>query len=116
MKTLQEHQTQIKNIARQIRNYQLIAPQKKLRFYHGGTNSTRNQQRDDYCWVDIASLNGVLEINSAEGYAWVEPNVSMDELVRVTLSYGFIPAVVMELPGITVGGGINGASLESSSL
>ena len=39
----------------------------------------------------------------------------MDRLVETTLKYGLIPPVVMEFPGITVGGGYAGTSGESSS-
>ena len=39
----------------------------------------------------------------------------MDKLLRATLKHGLMPPVVMELPGITVGGGIQGAGAESSS-
>jgi FAD/FMN-containing dehydrogenase len=39
----------------------------------------------------------------------------MDKLVEATLEYGLIPPVVMEFPGITVGGGYAGSAGESSS-
>ncbi|KAF7552590.1 hypothetical protein G7Z17_g4207 [Cylindrodendrum hubeiense] len=39
----------------------------------------------------------------------------MDALVEATLKHGLIPLVVMEFPGITVGGGFSGTSGESSS-
>ena len=39
----------------------------------------------------------------------------MDRLVEATLPHGLVPLVVMEFPGITVGGGYNGTSGESSS-
>jgi len=39
----------------------------------------------------------------------------MDRLVEATLPYGLIPPVVMDFPGITVGGGYAGTSGESSS-
>ena len=39
----------------------------------------------------------------------------MDRLVEATLKYGLVPPVVMEFPGITVGGGYSGTSGESSS-
>ena len=39
----------------------------------------------------------------------------MDQLVKATLKFGLIPPVVMEFPGITVGGGIQGGAGESSS-
>lgn len=41
--------------------------------------------------------------------------MSMDRLVEATLEYGLVPPVVMEFPGITVGGGYSGTSGESSS-
>ncbi|KAG7004552.1 hypothetical protein G7Y79_00024g055020 [Physcia stellaris] len=47
--------------------------------------------------------------------AIVEPNVSMDALVRRSLRYGLIPPVVPEFPDITVGGGFAGTAAESSS-
>jgi delta24-sterol reductase len=39
----------------------------------------------------------------------------MDALVAATLQHGLVPPVVMEFPGITVGGGFAGTSGESSS-
>lgn len=39
----------------------------------------------------------------------------MDDLVETTLRYGLVPPVVMEFPGITVGGGFAGQAGESSS-
>lgn len=115
MKTLQQHKTKIENIANQIKEYSKSGSTKKLRFSHGGTNSTRKQNLQDYWLIDITSLNNAIEVNTEEGYVLVEPNVSMDKLVDATLSYGFIPPVVMEFPGITVGGAVNGGTLESSS-
>ncbi len=65
--------------------------------------------------VDISSLNNVLQIDTQEKFALVEPNVSMDALVDATLRHGLIPPVVMEYPGITAGGGFAGTAGESSS-
>ncbi|KAH9207721.1 hypothetical protein DL95DRAFT_395774 [Leptodontidium sp. 2 PMI_412] len=39
----------------------------------------------------------------------------MNRLVQATLKHGLVPPVVMEFPGITVGGGYAGTSGESSS-
>jgi FAD/FMN-containing dehydrogenase len=39
----------------------------------------------------------------------------MDRLVEETLKYGLVPPVVIEFPGITVGGGYSGTSGDSSS-
>lgn len=65
--------------------------------------------------IDIGRLNQILEINVKELTAWVEPRVTMEELVDVTLSLGVLPPVVPEFKTITVGGAISGSALESSS-
>ncbi|KAI9876514.1 MAG: hypothetical protein M1830_006340 [Pleopsidium flavum] len=39
----------------------------------------------------------------------------MDRLVEATIEHGLVPQVVMEFPGITVGGGFAGTSGKSSS-
>jgi delta24-sterol reductase len=60
-------------------------------------------------------LSHVLSVNKEEKTCLVEPNVPMDRLVEATLEHGLVPPVVMEFPGITVGGGYSGTSGESSS-
>jgi FAD/FMN-containing dehydrogenase len=65
--------------------------------------------------VDISMLNNILSIDESTKTAVVEPNVHMDKLLRATLARGMVPPVVMEFPGITVGGGFSGSAGESSS-
>ena len=115
MKSLEEHNREIAIIAKQLKEYSQSGKDKKLRFYHGGSNSTRENSSNEYSWIDISHLDQVVEVNTKQGFIIVEPNIPMDKLVATTLRYGLIPSVVMEFPGITVGGGINGAALESSS-
>lgn len=86
-----------------------------FRIYHGSTNSTRASQRRRDNTVDTSSLNRVLDVDVSKKTALVEPNVPMDALVAATLKVGLVPLVVMEFPGITVGGGFSGTSGESSS-
>ncbi len=86
-----------------------------VRIFHGSSNSTRAQVFDPTKMVDVSKMNRVITINFKEKYALVEPNVPMDALVDATMKHGLIPPVVMEFPGITVGGGIQGGSGESSS-
>lgn len=86
-----------------------------FRVYHGSTNSTRHANFDRDAIVDVSSLNHVLSIDHENRTALVEPNVPMDALVRETMKAGFLPPVVMEFPGITVGGGFVGTAGESSS-
>lgn len=63
--------------------------------------------------IDLRPFNQILEIG--ESWAWVEPKVTIYDLVKATLKHGLIPAVVPEFKSITVGGAIMGAALESSS-
>lgn len=89
----------------------------KFRIYHGSTNSTRKSAlgRDPKTVVDTSRLNHVVKVDTEAQVALVEPNVPMDRLVEETLKYGLVPPVVMEFPGITVGGGYAGTAGESSS-
>jgi delta24-sterol reductase len=65
--------------------------------------------------VDTSGMVNVLKVDTASRTALVEPNVPMDSLVEATLRHGLVPPVVMEFPGITVGGGFAGTAGESSS-
>jgi delta24-sterol reductase len=86
-----------------------------FRVYHGSTNSTRHANFDRDAIVDVTPLNHILWIDSENQQCLVEPNVPMDALVKETIKAGFLPPVVMEFPGITVGGGFVGTAGESSS-
>src|SRR5438034_537599 len=107
------HKEKVLHISEQLK--QFYKQKKQVRIYHGSTNSTRKQSFSKNAIIETTDLNTVIEINTQKKYALVEPNVSMDQLVNETLLYGLIPPVIMEFPGITAGGGINGAALESSS-
>src|ERR1051325_7578003 len=85
-----------------------------FRISHGSTNSTRHAVSRQNV-VNTGPLNSVLEVDSAKKVVLVEPNVPMDRLVQSTLQHGLVPPVVMEFPGITVGGGYAGTAGESSS-
>ncbi len=115
MKLLEQHKKEVSVIAEEISLLFKSKSKKKVRFYHGSNNSTRPDGKEKYFWVDISHLNKVLLVNTKKRYVLVQPNVSMDKLVKETLKFGLIPPVIMEFPGITVGGGVNGAALESSS-
>ena len=66
-------------------------------------------------FLGMSTQKNVLSINIKERFIHVEPGITMEELVDATLPYGLIPPVVPEFKGISVGGAINGAALESSS-
>jgi len=110
---MKTHVAKVREISRQINSF--YEQGKKIKIYHGTTNSTRKQVFKKGEIIDISELNQVLKVDKKGRYAIVEPNVSMDKLVSETLKYGLMPPVVMEFPGITVGGGIQGGAGESSS-
>ena len=88
---------------------------KQIRFRHGSTNSTRPKEHSKYKMIDTSFLNEIISIDPQKKIAIVESNVPMDQLLAATLQYNLMPQVVVEFPGITVGGAVQGAALESSS-
>src|SRR5438105_4076461 len=109
----QLHKQLVMKVAQQVKTfYQNGIP---FRIYHGSTNSTRKIVFDRAKMLDVSQLNNVLSIDKKKKTALVEPNVSMDTLVKATVKEGLVPPVVMEFPGITVGGGLQGGAGESSS-
>lgn len=107
------HSQKVVRISRQVARFSTHKTPFKV--FHGSTNSTRVLQFNKDELVDISDLNRILSLDIKKRRVRVEPNVPMDRLVRATLKYGLIPPVVMEFPGITVGGAIQGNGGESSS-
>ncbi len=108
-----DHSRAVSDIASQLTA--LSRRGKRPRVYRGGSNSTRPAPHAETELVDLNGLNRVLAIDEDRCEALVEPNVSMERLVAATLERGYLPPVVMEFPGITVGGGVAGGAGESSS-
>ncbi len=108
-----KHDSLVADIARQAKDF--YDKKKPFYIYHGSTNSTRILSFERSAMIDVSKLNNVLSVDTEARTALVEPNVPMDKLVAETLKYGLLPPVVMEFPGITVGGGIQGGAGESSS-
>lgn len=111
--SINEHKKAVDGISASVR--QFYERKEKFRIFHGSTNSTRGAPRKPGNTIDTSKLSHVLSVNTKNKTALVEPNVPMDRLVEETLKYGLVPPVVMEFPGITVGGGYAGTSGESSS-
>jgi delta24-sterol reductase len=106
-----QHDVAVQRLADEVAQFH--AAQIPFRINHGSTNSTR--RRDPATpQLHIAHLNHILEVDTISQTALVEPNVPLDSLVSETLRKGLMPPVVMEFPGITVGGGFSGASGEST--
>jgi len=108
-----QHDADVVEISRQVK--QFYEANKHFRVYHGTTSSTRPMSFQAHSIVDTSRLTRIFPIDVSKRTVWVEPNVPMDALVNATLRKGLVPQVVMELVGITVGGGYSGTSGESSS-
>ncbi|KAM0207883.1 hypothetical protein ACHAPQ_007227 [Fusarium lateritium] len=110
---MDRHAEVVEDLANKIRNfYELGQP---YRIFHGSSSSTRPRHDPNVNIIDISILSQVISVDTTQKTCLVEPNVPMDRLVEATMTYGLIPPVVMEFPGITAGGGFSGTSGESSS-
>jgi delta24-sterol reductase len=109
--TSHQHDVAVQKLADEVTKFH--AAQIPFRINHGSTNSTRRRDPSTP-QLHIAHLNHILEVDTHSRIAIVEPNVPLDLLVSETLREGLMPLVVMEFPGITVGGGFSGASGEST--
>jgi hypothetical protein len=67
--------------------------------------------------VDISTCNKLLRLRTVDGrvLATVGASMSMHKMVEALLPLGYIPAIVPEFKGITVGGSIQGLAAESTS-
>lgn len=108
---MERHHKVVSRVAATVKDY--FSRKEPFRISHGSTNSTRPNVKKRV--VDISELRNVLKVDTQSKTALVEPNVPMDRLVEATLPHGLVPPVVMEFPGITVGGGYAGTAGESSS-
>ncbi|CZT18431.1 related to 24-dehydrocholesterol reductase precursor [Ramularia collo-cygni] len=107
------HDQAVLEISKKVEEFH--AAKTPFRIYHGSTSSTRVSPYRHNNIVNISRLNHVLGVDTTHRVVYAEPNVPMDLLVDSTLKYDLLPPVVMEFPGITVGGGFSGTSGESSS-
>lgn len=106
------HAQKVAAVARAMRDF--WERKQPVQIYHGSTNSTRPYHLKENEVVDVSDFKNVV-VDAQTSTAQVEPNVPMDALVDATLRHGFLPLVVPEFPGITVGGAIQGGAGESSS-
>ncbi|KAI0424439.1 hypothetical protein F5Y09DRAFT_335754 [Xylaria sp. FL1042] len=110
---MEAHNEAVSTISKRLQDF--YARREAFRVYHGSTNSTRAIHKDSDKIVDTSRLNHVIVVDKTKKTALAEPNVPMDKLVEAALQNGLVPLVVMEFPGITVGGGFSGSAGESSS-
>lgn len=116
------HQQKIHNLQQGINNFlkqkkidQTINPL-SLHYQKGSSNTTRSKSyKNNSPKIDLTSFDQILHLDIEKQVIKVEPRVTMDQLVKYTLPFGLIPAIVPECKGITVGGAIMGCAAESGS-
>lgn len=87
-----------------------------LNYHSTHSNTTRSRSYKKGCRkLDLGALNEIIQIDPEKRIAYVEPRVTMEQLVEATLGLGLIPPVVPEFKEITVGGAIMGGAGESGS-
>jgi len=111
MKSL--HDEDVKKIQAQLKAQEGYPLSLKPSHHHTSNMIFEKKYKEKTSSLDISRLNRILSIH--ETYVHVEPKVTMEYLAKKTLEKGLIPYVLPEFKGITVGGAIMGAALESSS-
>jgi FAD/FMN-containing dehydrogenase len=66
--------------------------------------------------LDTRAFNTVISVDAKKMIAEVEGMTPYRTIVRETLKYGVLPAVVPELATITVGGAVSGGGIEANSI
>ncbi len=105
------HEEEVETIRKQLVS---LPTQVSLKNRSHPSNTTRSSAYKDQT-LNINSLNKILAIDPVKQTVLVEPRVTMEQLMRATLKHGFVIPIVPEFKGITVGGAVMGAGIESSS-
>ena len=79
------------------------------------SNLFRHREQEGVHRLDLRHFNQVLRVDEKEEWVDVEGLTTYEDLVRETLPFNLMPAVVPQLKSITVGGAIAGIGIESSS-
>ena len=79
------------------------------------SNLFRKQDKIKAKKISVHNFNNVLSIDPIKKIAVVEAMIRFEDLVAVTLRYGFLPPVVPQLKTITLGGAVSGIGIEASS-
>ncbi|MBS0655616.1 MAG: FAD-binding protein [Verrucomicrobia bacterium] len=114
MDNFEQHEHEVKKLQAQVRSRQRLLSLGQATLHSNTTRSADYKKNSNK--VSIEALDRVLHIDAARKVALCEPRVSMQKLAQECLKMGFVPSVVSEFKGITVGGAIIGCGGESSSL
>lgn len=105
-------------VARLASSYSAIPAGETVRLAKRTTNLFRARAQTSAPGLDVAGLDGVIEVlpDSPDGpVAEVQGMCTYEDLVDATLPHGLVPHVVPQLRTITLGGAVTGLGIESSS-
>ncbi|MFZ1812326.1 MAG: FAD-binding oxidoreductase [Candidatus Saccharimonadales bacterium] len=105
-----EYQRRRDNIAAQFR-----AQQGHVVLDKATSNLFRARKPTQAARLDVRNLNHVLSIDEKKLTLDVEGMTTYDDITKATLAHGLMPPVVPQLKTITIGGGVSGLAIESSS-
>lgn len=65
--------------------------------------------------LEYTQLNSLISINPTQSIIHVEPRMTIEELVRLTIPFNLVVPIIPEFKGVTVGGALLGGAAESGS-
>jgi Delta24-sterol reductase len=108
---LEQHRLDVEKLQQQF--LQNKAGHFSLKNHPHPSNITRPPSYKTSSQLDINRFNRILDITDTS--IIVEPRVTMEQLAKATLARNVMVPVIPEFKGITVGGAIMGAGMESAS-
>ena len=99
---------------RLLENFQSKRPKKNITLARKKVTHFMRKRRKTNT-ISLQNFNQVLDIDEKNLIAEVEANCTFYQVAQKTIKKGFVPTIVPELRGITVGGAIAGLGIEASS-
>lgn len=115
MKSQMQHDRDVEDLRSQFLMHQADKKSISLNSAHLSNTMRQPTYKQGSPQLNIEHFNQFIHIDTERKIAFVEPRVTMDQLIYETSLYGLTVPVVPEFKGITVGGAIMGTALESSS-
>ena len=87
------------------------------RFKQGAHESHRTVEttyKQNAFKINMGNLDSVITIEKENLLLHAQPGLPMDEMATIAIAHGYIPQIVPEFPGITVGGAVGGVAGEST--
>ncbi|HPU13269.1 MAG TPA: FAD-binding oxidoreductase [Aeromicrobium sp.] len=99
-----------------LASWHQLDPGQPVRLAKPTSNLFRPRASTETRGLDVAGLDGVIEIDVSARTAQVQGMCTYEDLVEETLDHGLVPTVVPQLRTITLGGAVTGLGIESTSL